>query len=116
MKLLKDDGALRIYGERSGDVVNMRYEMYDWKALLFEMGTGEVQIDGYDGLVHVKPEHVDATIAADLLAWAKDKAGLSDDDCIIGNNGIKVRLWTNKGTLEHLGAGFPIGEALALIF
>lgn len=116
MKLIKDDGALRIYGEQEDGLVKMRYEMYDWQALVFDAGQGEVQIDGYDGLVHVKSEHVDATIAADLLAWAKDKAGLGDDDCIIGNNGVKVRLWTKKGSLEHLGTGFPIREALMLIF
>lgn len=116
MQLIHESGGLKVYGEKVDDLISMKYTMEDWEAIVFQKEDRDyVQIDGFEGLQHVRPEHVDATIAADFLAFAKNKAGLSDEECIIGNNGAKVRVWTKKGTFEALGTGFPLHEALYLM-
>lgn len=117
MQLMHDDGPIKIWGEQTQDGVHLKYEMYDWYCDVYQNeGSDEVQIDGYNDLYHINQGKVDVTVAEDMLYWAKNKANLTDEECIISNNGFKVKLWTKKGVKEHVGPNFPVADFLKLIF
>ena len=99
------EGFVSCKGKFEEDTHFIEYSCkHGWHALATQrIDSKEVVIDGWSGLEVVRETEVTAHILADLCRYAANLAGLSEEQYIIGTNGVKIRVWREgMGTYEQL--------------